>query len=50
MGYDQKGRVELQRLHIKCEINLYRFTLGCNSAKKNKQDKTKAIKPNNLQI
>ena len=29
MGYDQKGRVEVQRL------NLYRFTLGCNAAKKN---------------
>ena len=26
MGYDQKGRVEVQRLHFKCEINLYRPT------------------------
>ena len=23
MGYDQKGRVELQGLHFKCEIHLY---------------------------
>ena len=34
-GYDQKGRVEVQRLNFKCEINLYRFTLGCYDAKKN---------------
>ena len=34
-GYDQKGRVEVQRLHFKYEINLYRLTLGCNAAKKN---------------
>ena len=27
MGYDQKGRVELQRLNFKCEINLYRLSL-----------------------
>ena len=49
-GYDQKGRVEVQRLHFKCEINLYRLTLGCNAAEKNKQDKTKPIDPNNPQI
>ena len=30
-----------------CEIHLYRLILGCNAAKKNKQDKTKPIKPNN---
>ena len=30
-GYDQKVRVEVQRLNFKCEINLYRFTLGCNA-------------------
>ena len=34
MGYDQKERVEVQRLNFKCEINLYRLTLGCNAAKK----------------
>ena len=35
-GYDQKGhRVEVQRLNFKCEINLYRLTLGFNAAKKN---------------
>ena len=50
MGYDQKGRVEVQRLNFKCEINLYRLILGCNAAKKYKQDKTKPIKPNNPQI
>ena len=31
MGYDKKGRVELQRLNFKCEINLYRLTLGFNA-------------------
>ena len=35
MGYDQKGRVEVQRLNFKCKINMYRLTLGCNAAKKN---------------
>ena len=49
-GYHQNGRVELQRLNFKCEINVYRFTLRCNAAKKTKQDKTKPIKPNNPQI
>ena len=49
-GYDQKGRVDVQRLHFKCEINLCRLTLGCNAAKKIKQDKTKPIKQNNPQI
>ena len=50
MGYDQKGRVVVQRLTFKYEIILYRLTLGCNAAKKTKQDKTKPIKPNNPQI
>ena len=49
MGYDQKGRVERQRLNFKCEINLYSLILRCNAAKK-KQDKTIPIKPNNPQI
>ena len=50
MVYYQKGRVELQRLHFKCEINLYRLTLGCNAAKKTKHYTTKPIKINNPQI
>ena len=33
MGYDQKGRVEVQMLNFKCKINLYRLTLGCNAAR-----------------
>ena len=37
-------------LNLNCEINYYRLTLGCNAAKKTKQDKTKLIKPNNPQI
>ena len=35
-GYNQKGRVEMQRLNCKCEINLYKLTLGCDAAKKTK--------------
>ena len=35
MGHDQKGRVEVQSLNSKCEINCYRLTSGCNAAKKN---------------
>ena len=37
MGYNQKGRVEVQRLNFKCEINVYRLSLGCNAATKKKQ-------------
>ena len=33
-GYDQKGRVGAKWLNLKSEINLYRFILGCNAAKK----------------
>ena len=47
MGYDQKRLVDLQNLNFKCEINVYRFPLGCNhysyAAKKTKHD---IIKPN----
>ena len=44
-GYDQKGRVEVQKLNYKCEIKLYRdlYTLGCNAAKKTKRDQTKQL-------
>ena len=35
-GYDQKGRVKVQRLDFKCEIHFYRPTLGCNATKKTK--------------
>ena len=49
-GYDQKGRVEAKWLNLKSEINFYRLTVGCNAAKKNNQNKTKPIKPNNPQI
>ena len=49
-GYDQKGRVEAKWLNLEFEINCYSLILGCNAAKKNKQDKTKPIKPNNPQI
>ena len=35
MVYDQKGRVEVQRLNFKCKINIYRLTLGCKAAIKN---------------
>ena len=42
-----KRTSEEQRLNFKCEINLYRLILGCNAAKKNKQDN---IKPNNPHI
>ena len=48
--YDQKGRVELQRLNFKCEINVYGVTLRSNAAKQNKQDKTKLNKPNKQQL
>ena len=33
-GYDKKGRVEVQILNFKCQLNLYMLTLGCNAAKK----------------
>ena len=41
---------ELKMLNFKCEINMYRLTLGCNAATKTKQYKTKLITHNNLQI
>ena len=47
MGYNQKGRVEVQRLNFKCEINLYRLTLGCNAAKK-KPNRTKLNQLNQI--
>ena len=50
MGYDQKGRFEVQRLNFKYEINVYGSLWDVMQLKKTKQNKTKPIKPNNSQI
>ena len=42
-GYDQKGRVEVQRLNFKCEQICIGSLWNVMQLKKTKQDKTKPI-------